>query len=64
VREIDNPRSENVSHLTDGPGSRLERFLSRLSEACGHGPILEKELATEAAFAAKLENWLAQRSKR
>jgi creatinine amidohydrolase len=27
-------------------------------------PILEKELANEAAFEAKLENWLAQRSKR
>ena len=27
-------------------------------------PILEKELANEAAFGAKLENWLVQRSKR
>ena len=27
-------------------------------------PILENELATEAAFGAKLDNWLAQRSKR
>ena len=27
-------------------------------------PILEKELANEAAFGAKLENWLLQRSKR
>jgi creatinine amidohydrolase len=27
-------------------------------------PILEKELGNEAAFGAKLENWLAQRSKR
>ena len=27
-------------------------------------PILEKELADEAAFGATLENWLAQRSKR
>jgi hypothetical protein len=27
-------------------------------------PILEKELANEAAFGARLENWLAQRRKR
>jgi hypothetical protein len=27
-------------------------------------PMLEKALANEAAFGAKLENWMVQRSKR
>jgi len=27
-------------------------------------PVLEKALATEAAFGAKLGNWMVQRSKR
>ena len=27
-------------------------------------PMLEKELANEAAFGARLENWLVQRTKR
>jgi hypothetical protein len=36
----------------------------RVPETVPVAPILQQELATEAVFGAKLENWLVQRSKR